>query len=88
MEIEIEVPVAGGLLKRFHYSISLLKDNPAFKPRIADERIGYFTTAYRDLGKFREADKWVRYINRWHLREGRPEALKLSPPKEPDHLLR
>lgn len=82
MEIEIEVPVTGGVLKRFHYSISLLKENPAFKPRLADERIGYFTTAYRDLGKFKEADKWVRYANRWHLEKSDPK-LKLSPPKTP-----
>lgn len=82
MEIEIEVPVAGGLLKRFHYSVSLLKDNPAFKPRVADERVGYFTTAYRDLGKFKEADKWVRYANRWHLEKADPNR-RLSPPKRP-----
>ncbi len=82
MEIEIEVPVAGGTLKRFHYSISLLKDNPAFKPRMADERVGYFTTAYRDLGKFKEADKWVRYANHWNLEKADPSR-KLSPPKQP-----
>lgn len=82
IEIDLEIPVAGGILKRFHYSISLLKENPAFKPRPADERVGYFTTSYRDLGKFKEADKWVRYANRWHLEKADPSR-KLSPPKEP-----
>ena len=82
VEIDLEVPVAGGILKRFHYSLSLLKENPAFKPRPADERVGYFTTSYRDLGKFKEADKWVRYANRWHLEKADPTR-KLSPPKKP-----
>lgn len=82
VEITIEVPVAGGKLTKFHYSISLLPDKTGYKPREADERIGYFTTVYRDLGKYKNDEKWVRYINRWHL-EKRDPKLKLSPPKEP-----
>jgi hypothetical protein len=82
VEIGYELPTAGGRLQTLHYSISQLRENPAYKPRLADERIGYFTTVYRDLGKFSDADKWVRYINRWHL-EKREPSLKLSPPKEP-----
>jgi len=82
IEIAYEMPAQGGRLKSFHYSISLLKDSPTYKPRLADSRVGYFTTTYRDLGKFTHKEKWVRYVNRWHL-EKKDASRKLSPPKEP-----
>ena len=82
IEIAIEMPVAGGVLKEFHYSISAVEGSKGYKPRVADQRLGYFTTTYRDLGKFQDEDKIVRYINRWNL-EKRDPNLKLSPPKEP-----
>lgn len=82
VEISIEAPVGGGTLKTFHYSISLIPDNTGYTPRVADERVGYFTTSYVDLGKFTDQDKYIRYINRWKL-EKRDPKLKLSPPKEP-----
>lgn len=82
IEITLEMPAGGGILRSFHYSISLLPERSDYKPREADERIGYFTTVYRDLGKFRDDQKWVRYINRWNLQKRDPN-LKLSPPKEP-----
>lgn len=82
VELAFEMPTAGGRLQSFHYSISLLKGTPGYQPRPADERVGYFTTTYRDLGKFTDSEKWVRYINRWSL-EKRDGRLKLSPPKNP-----
>ncbi len=80
-EIAYEMPTTGGRLKSFHYSISLLEESPGFKPRQADLRVGYFTTVYRDLGKFTDKEKWVRYINRWHLEKKDPTR-KLSEPKQ------
>ncbi len=82
IEVGYEMPTSGGRLKEFHYSISLLRGSPGYKPREADERVGYFTTVSRDLGKFTDQEKWVRYINRWSL-EKRDPKLKMSPPKEP-----
>lgn len=82
IEIAIEMPVAGGTLKEFHYSISAVEGSKGYQPREADQRLGYFTTTYRDLGKFQDEDKIVRYINRWNLEKRDPD-LKLSPPKEP-----
>ncbi|GMV25194.1 MAG: hypothetical protein AMXMBFR58_12250 [Phycisphaerae bacterium] len=82
IELSFNLPTAGGQLKTFHYSISLIEDNASYKPRVADERVGYFTTEYRDLGKFRDDQVSTRYINRWHLEKADP-ARKLSPPKEP-----
>lgn len=82
VEVSMTAPTAGGRLKTFHWSISQLKDNPAYKPRAADERVGYFTTSFRDLGKFRDDQVATRYINRWHLEKKEPK-LKISPPKQP-----
>ncbi|MCA3003813.1 MAG: zinc-dependent metalloprotease [Planctomycetaceae bacterium] len=82
VELAFEMPTAGGVLKSFHYSISVIPDSTGYQPRVADERIGFFQTWFRDLGKFREDQKWVRYINRWHLEKADPK-LQLSPPKEP-----
>lgn len=82
VEVSITAPTAGGRLKTFHWSMSLIKDNPAYKPRTADERVGYFTTSFRDLGKFRDDQVDTRFINRWHLEKKEPK-LKISPPKQP-----
>jgi len=82
VELGFEVPMSGGRLKTLHYSISLIPATSDYKPRVADQRVGYFTTSYDDLGKFKDEEKRVRYINRWHLVKADPN-LKLSPPKNP-----
>ncbi len=82
IELSFNLPTAGGQLKTFHYSISRIDEDPSYKPRVADDRVGYFTTEYRDLGKFRDDQVATRYINRWHLEKADP-GRKLSPPKEP-----
>ena len=82
IEIEFEGPVAGGTMKTFHYSISKIEGSRGFKPRAADERVGFFVTNYTDLGMFDWSDTSQRLINRWHIEKADPK-LKLSPPKEP-----
>jgi len=82
VELSVEFPTNSGDLRTYHYSFSLLKPNKDYKKRLADERIGYFTTSYNDYGKYVGDDTSVHYINRWHL-EKRDPSLKLSPPKEP-----
>ncbi|MBO6512884.1 MAG: zinc-dependent metalloprotease [Phycisphaerales bacterium] len=82
IEIEFKGPVAGGTMKNFHYSISKIEGSRGFKPRPADERVGFFVTNYTDLGKFDWDDTSQRMINRWHIEKADPK-LKLSPPKEP-----
>jgi len=77
-----DAAVAGGTIKTFHYSISHIKGTPGFKPRAADERVGYFVTTYRDLSKTDDDEVAVRYINRWHLEKADP-SLSKSPPKQP-----
>ncbi|XZE21709.1 zinc-dependent metalloprotease [Pirellulaceae bacterium SH449] len=82
VELAFELPDATGKLQTLHYSISEIPEGGDYKPRKADQRIGYFTTAYRDLGKFQRDDVNVDYINRWHLKKRDP-SLKISPPVEP-----
>ncbi len=82
VELAFEVPTASGRLQTLHYSISQIPGTPGYRPRKADERVGYFTTGYTDLGKFKDPETRIRYINRWHL-EKADRSLKLSPPKNP-----
>jgi hypothetical protein len=82
LEIALEAPDQSGSYKTVHYSISVIPDNPGYKPRVADDRVGYFLTDYRDLGQYGTETNWVRYINRWDLQKRDPK-LTVSPPKEP-----
>jgi len=83
VEVAFEVVGAGNRLQSLHYSFSEVPNaSNGFKPRIADGRIGYFTTSYTDLSKYKDDDTRIRFINRWHLQKRDPN-LKLSPPKEP-----
>jgi len=65
-----------------HYSLSELPVNNGYRPRVADERVGYFVTAYKELGNDNLKDPFVRYINRWHLEKKDPYS-PLSQPKQP-----
>lgn len=69
-------------LKTLHYSVRLVPTNKDYKPRVADERVGFFITNFRDYGRFEPGKTATRYINRWHLEKADP-SLKLSPPKKP-----
>lgn len=82
VEVGLEVPLEGGRLKTLHYSISEIPDDTGYKPRAADDRVGYFTTGFDDLGKTKATETRTRYINRWHLEKADP-SLKMSPPKQP-----
>nr|WP_242631871.1 zinc-dependent metalloprotease [Rubripirellula amarantea] len=83
VEFAFEIVGVGGKLQTIHYSFSEVPSaKSGFTPRKADERVGYFTTTYSDLSKYKEDETRVRYINRWRL-EKRDAKLALSPPKEP-----
>jgi hypothetical protein len=82
IEVAYEVPAADGRLQTLHYSISMIPEHSNYRPRVADERVGYFVTAYSDLGKYKEKESRVRFINRWHL-EKADRSLEVSPPKNP-----
>ncbi|MCA9127061.1 MAG: zinc-dependent metalloprotease [Planctomycetales bacterium] len=82
IELAFELPNRLGNLQTLYYSISEIPTNTGYKPRVADQRVGYFTTSYDDYGKYKEDDVEVNYINRWHLVKRDP-SLKISPPVEP-----
>lgn len=82
VEVSFEAPGRDGNLRTLSYSIRTIPENTGYKPREADNRVGYFTTNYTDLGAYNTDNKYKRYINRWHL-EKADSSLKLSPPKEP-----
>ena len=82
VELAFEIPTQNGRLQTLHYSISEIPGRGSYRPRKADERVGYFTTGYQDFGKFDDPETRVRYITRWNLEKADP-SLKLSPPKNP-----
>ncbi|MBW4651305.1 MAG: zinc-dependent metalloprotease [Kastovskya adunca ATA6-11-RM4] len=76
------LPDNRALTLRVRYSLSQLPENSGYLPRLADERVGYFFTAYQDLSNQKNRDGFVRYIHRWRLEKQDPSAA-LSPPKKP-----
>ena len=64
-----------------HYSLSLLPRD-GYRPRLADDRVGYFITAMKDYSHKVDEDRFVRYITRWDLQKSEPSA-EQSPPKKP-----
>ncbi len=75
------LPDSRSMLHRYHYSISSLHESN-YKPRLADDRIGMFTTIYQDYTSLLTDSPYIRYVNRWHLEKEAPEK-KLSKVKNP-----
>jgi hypothetical protein len=67
---------------KVRYSLSQLPAQSRYRPRRADDRVGYFISAYQNLSDESPSGPFVRYINRWHLEKQDPSA-PLSPPKQP-----
>jgi hypothetical protein len=75
------VPDSRGVTVNVHYSISELPAT-SYRPRLADDRVGYFLTVLKDFSKkHSDDDRFVRYITRWHLEKADPAAA-ISEPKE------
>jgi hypothetical protein len=51
-------------------------------PRLADQRVGFFTDGFRDLSNDTGGDRRTHYITRWRLEKKDPAA-PVSDPKEP-----
>ncbi|MBI2267509.1 MAG: zinc-dependent metalloprotease [Armatimonadetes bacterium] len=66
---------------RVHYSFSALPED-GYRPRLVDDRVGYFMTARKDFSRDTGETPIVRYIHRWHIEKADPQ-LPLSPPKAP-----
>lgn len=66
---------------RVRYSLSTLPSS-SYRPRIADDRVGHFTTNHQDFTDDTRDTPYVRYVNRWNLEKADPTA-ELSEPKKP-----
>ena len=78
------VPDGRGIPIGVHYSIVVPPaTDPAFVPRYADDRVGYFITARKRYDNDALATPFERFINRWNLDDG-PITFYLSDeiPKE------
>ncbi len=82
VELTFELPLSSGQFGSISYSIRTVPKDDGYQPRMADNRIGYFTTTHKDIGDASSEEPWVRYVTRWHLEKADP-SLKLSPPKKP-----
>ncbi|HEV7279924.1 MAG TPA: zinc-dependent metalloprotease [Pirellulaceae bacterium] len=75
------VPDSRGVTLNVHYSVSKVPSTD-YKPRVADDRVGYFMTAVKDFTDDGRKDDFIRYVNRWNLQKADPSKEK-SPPKKP-----
>ena len=64
-----------------HYSMVLLPETP-MRPRLFDERVGYFSTRKLDYGLDEHRAPERRYITRWRLEKKDPNA-EISEPVKP-----
>jgi hypothetical protein len=64
-----------------HYSINMLPAVP-MQPRLADDRLGYFLTPFKDFTRDDKDSYIVHYIDRWRL-EKKDSTAALSEPKKP-----
>lgn len=78
---DMALPDSRAMTLKVRYSLSELPQND-YVPRLADDRVGYFITAFRDYSQDQKYQNFVRYINRWHLEKENPQA-PLSRPKQP-----
>ncbi|MGC4031283.1 MAG: zinc-dependent metalloprotease [Tepidisphaeraceae bacterium] len=85
--IDIDYALAtgqGGSTVGLSYAFRRLPSaSEGYKPRVADERVGYFQTTRQDWTiKYDQREFVDRYANRWDLRKKDP-SLDLSPPEKP-----
>jgi hypothetical protein len=81
-ELAFEMPDRRGRFITLAYSMRDIPKSSGYKPRPADQRVGYFTTSFQDIGDAAADSPWNRLINRWHVQKA-DKNLELSPPKEP-----
>jgi len=75
------VPDARAIQIGVAWSIRELPAEPMM-PRIADDRVGYFTTVYKDFTKEKEESFFTHYANKWRM-EKKDTVAAVSEPKQP-----
>jgi hypothetical protein len=74
------VPDPRSLFLTTTYNLAPLPAQP-MRPRLADQRIGHFTTAFVDFANPVADDRRTHYVERWRLEKKDPQAA-VSEPKE------
>jgi len=69
-----------GVQIQVHYGISRLPATD-YRPRKADDRVGYFLTVRKNFSDKEDDQHFVRYINRWNLKKESPESTISAPVK-------
>jgi len=67
------------------YSLFRLPEEP-MQPRLADDRVGYFTDAVKDFSRDQQDTPFIRYVERWRLSPSDTAAYRrgeLVEPEEP-----
>jgi hypothetical protein len=77
----LTIPDEKSLPIAYHYSLMALPDEP-MKPRLADDRVGFFTTTYKDFSQQYGPTNTMRLANRWRVEKKDPYA-PLSDPVKP-----
>ncbi|HXW52289.1 MAG TPA: DUF5117 domain-containing protein, partial [Candidatus Acidoferrales bacterium] len=67
---------------RVVYNIMQPPDETGYMPRLADDRIGYFDSAYLNFAKDTDYTRVVHYVIRWNLQPSDPTK-PVSPAKQP-----
>ena len=75
------LPDARSLFLAYTYTLAPLPKEP-LRPRVADQRVGHFTTAFWDFSDPTRGDARTHYVERWRLEKKDPKA-EISEPKEP-----
>jgi hypothetical protein len=75
------VPDPRSLFLAYAYTLAPLPAQP-MKPRMADPRVGYFNSSFKNFGDDTQEGKRTHFINRWRLEKKDPTAV-VSEPKEP-----
>ncbi len=71
-----------GVQMQVHYGISRLPSTD-YKPRKADDRVGYFLTVRKNFSDKEDDQHFVRYINRWNLKKESSGRAAVSTPVKP-----
>jgi len=72
------VPDPRSLFVSFYYSFAQLPAEP-WPPRLADQRIGHFTTSRVDYSEDTAVKPRVHYVQRWRLEKADPSAARSEP---------
>jgi hypothetical protein len=75
------LPDGRSLFLTYTYTLAPLPKEP-MRPRLADQRVGHFTTAFWDFEQTTRGDARTHYVERWRLQKKDPQA-EVSEPKEP-----